>query len=112
MYIIDSYLNDRLFNFDVLILAGFTGRIFSHSIFENTKLIVLHCGARLMDDIFRSTWSGDNEVPSFLLPRPGAMKYGPFLIIQEIYLIYQLFIIQRMSKLCLTYGIQPLSTLF
>ena len=63
---IDSYLNHRLFNFDVLILAGFTGRIFSHSIFENTKLIVLHCGARLMDDIFRSLHgAGDNEYQSF-----------------------------------------------
>ena len=50
---IDSYLNDRPFDFNVLILAGFTGKIFSHSIFKRTKFIVLHCGARLMDDIFR-----------------------------------------------------------
>ena len=105
---IDSYLNDRLFNFDVLILAGFTGRIFSHSIFENTKLIVLHCGARLMDDIFRSLHgAGDNEYQSFsatttrcdeVWTLPHHSRNLPYLST-----LYN----TKNVKACLTYGIQP-----
>ena len=60
---IESFLNDRPFVFDVLILAGFTGSIFSHSLFKDTKIIVLHCGARLMDDIFRCLHGvGNNKI--------------------------------------------------
>ena len=51
---LNDYVQNNPFKFDVLILGSFTGNIFKQPIFKDTKLIALHCGARLVDDMFRS----------------------------------------------------------
>ena len=48
-----EYLRSNPFEFDVLILGGFSSEIFNAPIFENTKIIVFHCGATLIDDTFK-----------------------------------------------------------
>ena len=65
---IDSYLKHSPFEFDVLILGGYTGKVFTKSIFRNTKLIVLHCGARLMDDLFRCLHEVGNDSIQYSFP--------------------------------------------
>ena len=55
---------DPPFKFDVLILGGFTGDVFNNLIFNKTKFIVLHCGARLMDDIFRCLHDASSDSTS------------------------------------------------
>ena len=51
---LEKYLRSNPFEFDVLILGGFSSEIFNAPIFENTKIIVFHCGARLIDDTLKS----------------------------------------------------------
>lgn len=58
---LDKYLKNNPFKFDALILGGFSGNIFKERVFEDTKLIALHCGARLIDDMFRSLHEIDND---------------------------------------------------
>ena len=70
---ISQYLVNPPFKFDVLILGGFTGDVFNNSIFNKTKFIVLHCGARLMDDIFRCLHDASSDSTS--CSPPDTMRY-------------------------------------
>ena len=62
----DDYLKQQPFKFDLIILGGFFSNTFSHSIFANSKLVVLHCGATMFDDIFHCLTfkSEGTELPS------------------------------------------------
>ena len=48
-----EYIVKPCFEFDIIILGGFTSKMFSNTIFANTKIIAFHCGATMIDDIFK-----------------------------------------------------------
>ena len=50
---ISEYIVNPLFEFDIIILGGFSSKVFSNTIFANTKIIAFHCGATMEDDIFK-----------------------------------------------------------
>ena len=70
---IAEYIVDPPFKFDVLILGGFTGDVFNNLIFKGAKLILLHCGARLMDDVFRCLHDVNSDFTS--CSAPDRMRY-------------------------------------
>ena len=63
---LEKYLRSNPFEFDVLILGGFSSDIFNAPIFENTKIIIFHCGATLIDDTFKCLQHADFKEISYL----------------------------------------------
>ena len=57
---IDEYVMNPPFEFDIIILGGFSSRVFLKTIFANTKIIAFHCGATMMDDIFKCLDQSDS----------------------------------------------------
>ena len=57
---INDYLKSPHFEFDIIILGGFSSMVFAKNIFANTKIIVFHCGATMIDDIFKCLDQSDS----------------------------------------------------
>ena len=51
---LNEFIQKTPFIFQVIVLGGFSSEIFSEPIFASTKLIAMHCGATMIDDIFKS----------------------------------------------------------
>lgn len=64
---LNDYIENASFKFDLIILGGFSSTIFEGGVFANSKIVVFHCGATMVDDIRKclnqTNHSGDKKSP-------------------------------------------------